>query len=152
MRNILVLKATRHERNMARSGAQLNSAAQRLRRLLGTNDSRNVAEAHVADLRPIIGNWYRIRGGDSFEVVAVDDDDGTIELQYFDGTIEEMDVEDWDAEGDAGVLEEVEPPEDWTGSVDIDPEDEEPRSADSYYADEDRRQHASRLDNLDLFE
>jgi hypothetical protein len=106
----------------------------------------------VADLRPIIGNWYQIRGAESFEVVALDDDDGTIELQYFDGTIEEMDIEDWDAECDAGAMQEVEPPEDWTGSVDVDPEDDEPRSADTYYEDDDKRQYATRLDNLDLFE
>ena len=31
-------------------------------------------------MKPTIGNWYRIQGGDSFEVVAYDDDDGTIEL------------------------------------------------------------------------
>jgi hypothetical protein len=48
-------------------------------------------------MKPTIGNWYRIQGGDSFEVVAIDDDDGTIELQYFDGTVEEMDIEDWQA-------------------------------------------------------
>ena len=42
-------------------------------------------------MKPTIGNWYRIHGGDSFEVVAFDEDDGTIELQYFDGTVEEMD-------------------------------------------------------------
>ena len=42
-------------------------------------------------MKPTIGNWYRILGGDSFEIVAFDEDDGTIELQYFDGTVEEMD-------------------------------------------------------------
>jgi hypothetical protein len=119
------------------------------------NSARGAArnsEDVVAELRPTIGDWYKMHGGDSFEVVAFDEDDGTIELQYFDGTIEEMDLEDWEAECDAGRLESVEPPEDWTGSVDVDPEDEEPRSADSYYQDDDRRQSASRLDNLDLFE
>ena len=72
-------------------------------------------------MNPVIGNWYRIQGSDSFEVVAFDEDDGTIELQYFDGTVEEMDLEDGQAETEAGALEEVEPPEDWTGSVDVDP-------------------------------
>ena len=70
---------------------------------------------------PVVGNWYARSGGDSFEVVAIDRDDSTIELQYFDGTIEELDFEDWGEE----EIEPAEPPEDWTGSVDVDPEDTE---------------------------
>ena len=69
---------------------------------------------------PGIGEWYRLNGGQLFEVVAVDDDDGTIEIQYFDGTVEEMDVEDWESQWDEGGLEAAEAPEDWTGSVDVD--------------------------------
>jgi hypothetical protein len=68
---------------------------------------------------PVVGKWYARPGGDSFEIVAYDPDDGTIEIQYFDGTIEEMDVEDW---GEERILQ-AEPPEDWTGSVDVEPED-----------------------------
>jgi hypothetical protein len=102
-------------------------------------------------MNPVIGSWYRIQGSDSFEVVAFDEDDGTIVLQYFDGTVEEMDLEDWQAEKEAGTLEEVEPPEDWTGSVDVDPEEDDLRGALSY-EDDDRRQNASRLEGLDLFE
>lgn len=73
--------------------------------------------------QPNVGEWYRIGRGDLFEVVAFDADDGTIEIQYFDGTIEELDVDDWEAHTDEGTLEAVEAPEDWTGSVDIEPED-----------------------------
>ena len=83
-------------------------------------------------MKPIIGNWYRIQGSDSFEVVAFDEDDGTIELQYFDGTVEEMDIEDWDAAKD--------------------PEEDDIRSPADYGADDDRRQSASKLEGLDLFE
>src|ERR1700743_800837 len=68
---------------------------------------------------PSIGDWYRLHGGDSFEIVAVDDDDGTIDIQYFDGTLEEMDLEDWEAQWADGSLEAAEAPEDWSGSVDI---------------------------------
>jgi hypothetical protein len=103
-------------------------------------------------MNPVIGSWYRIQGSDSFEVVAFDEDDGTIELQYFDGTVEEMDLEDWQAEKEAGTLEEVQPPEDWTGSVDVDPEEDDMRGALGYGEDEDRRQSASKLEGLDLFE
>jgi hypothetical protein len=104
-------------------------------------------------MKPTIGNWYRIKGSESFEVVAFDEDDGTIELQYFDGTVEEMDLEDWNAEKETGALEEIEAPEDWTGSVDVDPEEDEARNATGGYdKDDDRRQSASKLEGLDLFE
>lgn len=103
-------------------------------------------------MKPVIGHWYRIQGSDSFEVVAFDEDDGTIELQYFDGTVEEMDIEDWQAEKESGALEEVEPPEDWTGSVDVDPEEDDQRGAVGYGEDEERGQRGARLEGLDLFE
>jgi hypothetical protein len=102
-------------------------------------------------MKPTIGNWYRIQGSESFEVVAFDEDDGTIELQYFDGTVEEMDLEDWNAEKENGALEEIEAPEDWSGSVDVDPEEDDARGTLGSNDDE-RRQSASKLEGLDLFE
>jgi hypothetical protein len=70
---------------------------------------------------PVIGKWYERPGGESFEVVALDADDGTIEIQYFDGTVEELDLDEWREE----EIREAEAPEDWTGSVDVEPEDTE---------------------------
>ncbi len=105
----------------------------------------------MAAPHPSIGDWYRLNGGELFEVVAVDDDDGTIDIQYFDGTVEEMDTEDWEAQWEEGALEAAEPPEDWSGSVDVESADEEGRSsADSMGEDRDLR--ASSLDGIDLFE
>ena len=75
----------------------------------------------MANPAPVIGEWYRRTGGDSFEVVAIDPDDRTIEIQYFDGTIEEIELDDWLEE----PIEATEAPEDWTGSVDVDTEDTE---------------------------
>ena len=46
-------------------------------------------------VQPAIGEWYRFLDGDEFEVVAIDEDDGTIEVQYFDGTVEELESADW---------------------------------------------------------
>jgi hypothetical protein len=69
----------------------------------------------------VIGEWYRRSGGESFEVVAIDRDDRTIEIQYFDGTVEELEVDEW-LESE---IESTEPPEDWTGSLDVEPEDTE---------------------------
>lgn len=68
---------------------------------------------------PTIGSWYRRPSGQLFEVVAVDDDDETIELQFFDGTIDEVDRDTWSKL----LVQRVAAPEDWSGSVDMDPED-----------------------------
>ena len=70
---------------------------------------------------PVVGNWYRRFNGALFEVVAADRDDGTVEVQHFDGTLEEFDLESWDEQD----FEEAQAPEDWTGSVDVEPEDYE---------------------------
>ena len=104
----------------------------------------------MATPQPGIGDWYRLNGGALFEVVARDDDDGTIEIQYFDGTIEEMDVEDWDTQWDEGALESAEAPEDWSGSVDVETTAEEGRVPDS--SGEDRELRANSLEGIDLFE
>lgn len=68
---------------------------------------------------PVIGDWYRISTGELFEVVAIDSDDDTIEVQYFDGTLEEFDSDTWNSQS----IVEADAPEDWTGSVDVDQED-----------------------------
>jgi len=68
---------------------------------------------------PVIGQWFRKPDGTLFEVVATDEDDATVEIQQFDGTIGEVDIDRW-AEL---LLVEVSAPEDWSGSVDMDPED-----------------------------
>ena len=68
---------------------------------------------------PVIGKWFRRPNGNMFEVVAVDEDDHTIEIQHFDATIEEVDLEAWSEL----FTVEISAPEDWSGSVDMDPED-----------------------------
>ncbi|NNF15241.1 MAG: hypothetical protein HKN70_00770 [Gammaproteobacteria bacterium] len=72
-------------------------------------------------LEPVIGQWYLNRSGDVFEVVAIDSVEHTIELQYFDGTVDEIDGERWALE----VSEEIQPPEDYSGSLDITADDYE---------------------------
>ena len=68
---------------------------------------------------PVIGQWFRRPNGTLFEVVAIDEDAMTVEIQQFDGTIDELDIERWPGL----LLTEVSAPEDWSGSVDMDPED-----------------------------
>ncbi len=68
---------------------------------------------------PVIGDWYKTLAGETFEIVALDEDDQTVEIQYEDGSIEELDLDTWyDLE-----LEQVESPSDWSGSLDMDRED-----------------------------
>lgn len=68
---------------------------------------------------PIVGDWYLDRDGDLFEVVAIDEADRTIEIQHFDGALEEFDSEEW-----LSLLPQpAEAPEDWSGSMDMDNED-----------------------------
>lgn len=71
------------------------------------------------EILPVIGNWYKTLSGETFEVVALDPDDGTVEIQYYDGTVEELDLESWDDVS----LGQVAAPEDWSGSMDIELED-----------------------------
>ncbi len=64
---------------------------------------------------PVIGNWYQhLDKGQKFEVVAVDEQSGTVELQHFDGDVEEVELEqwyDWD-------VEPIEAPENYSGPMD----------------------------------
>jgi len=99
--------------------------------------------------QPEVGRWYRTSSGATFEVVAIDEDDGTVEVQYFDGTVEELDLEDWEAQRANNEIEEAEAPEDWTGSVDVESEDAAPVPNSGYETDQ---RIAGGLDGLDLFE
>ena len=68
---------------------------------------------------PVIGQWFRRPNGTLFEVVAIDEEAMTVEIQQFDGTVDEFDIERWPDL----LLTEVSAPQDWSGSVDMDPED-----------------------------
>ena len=73
----------------------------------------------MASAYPAIGHWYRRTNGNLLKIVAVDEEDATIEVQLFDGTIDEIDLDTWNGM----LLERIQAPEDWSGSVDMDPED-----------------------------
>ena len=68
---------------------------------------------------PSIGAWYADAQGVLFEVVAVDQDDGTVEVHYFDGTVEELEADTWEEMNPKPT----DPPEDWSGSMDVERED-----------------------------
>jgi hypothetical protein len=75
----------------------------------------------MSDVDPIIGNWYRNEEtGNDFEVIALDEDAQTVEIQYFDGELEELDLDAWYEL----PLEAIEAPEDWSGPFDaMEPDD-----------------------------
>jgi hypothetical protein len=44
---------------------------------------------------PVVGAIYEDPDGLAFEVVSFDEDDGTIEVQYEDGEVGEIDIDAW---------------------------------------------------------
>lgn len=68
---------------------------------------------------PAVGEWFKMTPDATFEVVAVDPRSETIEVQYFDGTVEEFDFETW-----AGLaLVSIAEPEDVSGALDLQRDD-----------------------------
>lgn len=63
---------------------------------------------------PVIGEWYKSYEGQIFKVVATDEAEKTIEIQYFGGEIDEIEADAWES----SVAEKVEQPEDWSGPYD----------------------------------
>lgn len=64
---------------------------------------------------PIVSHWYRhLDKGHRFQVHAYDEASGAIEIQHFDGDVEELDLEEWYTLD----IEPIEPPEDWTAPMD----------------------------------
>ena len=77
------------------------------------------------DLDPVVGSWYKnLEKDELFRVIAFDEDRGIVEIQLYDGDLEEIDAGAWfDLE-----IEPAETPEDWTGP--LDDIDEEPDTDD----------------------
>ena len=80
------------------------------------------------EYEPTAGQWYEnIEENESFRVLKVDEDAETVEIEYLDGDIEEIDLDIW-AELD---LDKIDEPEGWAGSEnDEDDEDEEEEEED----------------------
>ena len=67
------------------------------------------------EFEPVVGHWYRyLDKGQGFAVVALDDSQALIEIQHYDGDVEEVDFDSW-------YEMEIEPtlaPKDWVGPLD----------------------------------
>ena len=71
----------------------------------------------TTEFDPIVDNWYYHLGkGQRFRVVAMDEESQTVEVQYFDGTLDEHELEIWYQLD----IEPCEAPENWSGPQDID--------------------------------
>lgn len=72
------------------------------------------------NLNPTIGGWYKdIQQGITFEVVAVDDLEQSVETQLIDGEVGGYDLDSWKEL----MLVEVEEPEDWRNAFELGDED-----------------------------
>lgn len=68
------------------------------------------------ELDPLEDQWYAfIDKGQRFYIVAIDEDASTIEVQHFDGDLEEYSFDEWRELG----VELSEPPENWDGALDV---------------------------------
>lgn len=66
---------------------------------------------------PLIGNWYWDETlKKPFEIVAIDEASRCLELQYFTGEIEEINLDDWFA----APIVSIAIPQDWSGPYEMD--------------------------------
>ena len=73
------------------------------------------------ELDPQIDQWYaHLDKGQRFYVVAINEEENTVDLQHFDGDIEEISLEEWH-DLDIELSKE---PENWTGALDIAEQDD----------------------------
>lgn len=75
----------------------------------------------MTEIEPMVGIWYQnYDKGQEFTVVAVDDLNELIEIQLFDGNLEEASLDSWYEMN----LEIIEEPENWSGPVDYSEKDD----------------------------
>jgi len=87
------------------------------------------------EYEPTVGQWYEdLENEETFQVLKVDEDRETVEIQHLDGDVEELELDGW-AELDLDLTEE---PEGWSGSkAEKDAEDDEDEDEDWDEDDED---------------
>ena len=89
------------------------------------------------DNEPVVGQWYQnAEEEETFRVLTVDEDAELVEIEYLDGDIEELDLEEWH-ELDLELTQE---PEGWSEDDDEDDDDdweEDEEEEDDWDEDED---------------
>lgn len=67
-----------------------------------------------------VGDWFATgTRDDCFEIVAIDNEEAEVAIQYYDGTVEEVDFVNWP------LMEArtINPPKDWAGAFDNEHDD-----------------------------
>jgi hypothetical protein len=44
---------------------------------------------------PVVGKWYEAKDGDVFKVLNFDVSSGSVEIEYDDGAVDELDMDEW---------------------------------------------------------
>lgn len=70
----------------------------------------------MAKIMPQLNDWYQdVEEDELFEIVAIDEQEDYIEVQYVNGEIGEFDFEIWDQM----IILKAQPPEDWQAPFEI---------------------------------
>jgi hypothetical protein len=86
------------------------------------------------EYEPTVKQWYEdLENDETFQVIKVDEDKETVEIQYLDGETEELDIDGW-AELDLELTEE---PEGWSASKEEEEDEEEDEEDEDWDEDED---------------
>ncbi len=93
---------------------------------------------------PVVGAWYLdLDQKAEFEIVATEDNEDLLEIQYFSGEIEELDIDTWFSMRVVAIA----PPKDWSGPYEIDDKSEFPNLEEDIIHPE--NQNPPSLDSLD---
>ena len=86
------------------------------------------------DKEPVVGQWYvNAEEEETFRVITVDEDAEMVEIEYLDGEIEELDIDEWH-ELDLELTTE---PEGWSEDEQEEEDDDEDEDEDDWDEDED---------------
>lgn len=86
------------------------------------------------DKEPVVGQWYvNAEEEETFRVITVDEDAEMVEIEYLDGEIEELNIDEWH-ELDLELTTE---PEGWSEDEQEEEDDDEDEDEDDWDEDED---------------
>lgn len=86
-------------------------------------------------MEPQVARWYDTDNEERFKILSIDREEDLIEVQYFDGDIEELTFSEWEDMVSEHKLEEVEAPEGWDDDEEEEDEEDEEEYDEDYEAD-----------------
>lgn len=72
---------------------------------------------------PVVGAWYETEDGEVFKVLNFEASSGSVEIEYDDGAVDELDIDEWH-ELDAEKVESSDEDEDEDDIEDLDEDDD----------------------------